>query len=134
MPRMRAVWTISLALAVFFAAGAAARADPALWTIDVSGVTIQSVGDDDKPTGKGKAVPARPDGVQSCALAKPPKGTYKPWIQGFVQGGGFKMRHQKGGAPDDVINCAAQVLVNLKLPVEDGIYRVSAAVKFRPAR
>src|SRR5689334_15623475 len=129
--RMR-TWWIAAACCCGIAARAA-HAESRMWTIEVKGITIQDVGDDDQPKGKPRPVAARHDGIMSCRLDAEPKGTYEPWIQGAVENGKFKMKHDGGGASKDIVSCATQAIVNTKL-TGTGEFRVTAKVSFKPGR
>ncbi len=103
-----------------------------MWKIHVHAVTVQDVGDDDKPRGEVKPVKPESRGTTMCNFKQDPcKKTYTPWVQSSVdEGGTIRFTHSRGGAPDEVVDCALQVLANLKLPGPPGEQRVAAKVSF----
>jgi hypothetical protein len=124
----------NLVMGLTVAIPAFARAD--MYTVSVKAITVQAVDDKDKPTGKVTTVNARPEGTLACNLADDPKSkTYETWRQGNVDDAGkLRMTHSKGGAADDIVSCAGQVVANVKLPVKGGEFKVVTKVSFAKAK
>ena len=120
----------SLVLAGVAASASIAHAE-AMYSIKIVDVTVQDLDSDEKPTGKPRPVTERSDLKHACNLAADPgKGVRELWFQGGVDDGKLRVTYSSGGGPADVVACANQDLVNIKVDLKRGLYRFVMKVRF----
>lgn len=106
---------------------------PALWTVHIDELAIQSLDDSDQPKGEVHQISARPDGTYGCRLeVDPGNEAIAGWVTGSIdEGGKLRMQHSRDeSAPDNVIGCAMQPIVNTMLTSTPGEYKVTFKVAF----
>ncbi len=105
---------------------------PAMYTVHIDEVTVQQVSNG-KLEGEPRVVSDQPRGKNMCRMEKDPgNDVVTTWFEGsFDDSGHSKMTHEKDKAvPADLVSCVIQPVINMKLGISAGEYRVTVKAWF----